>query len=647
MSAIVHYEVYVYQTNAWDLLGRYPSEKRTEALEYAKRIEHSEKKPTKVVKETYDLDTQTFAEAMVYLSEIQKPQPYKSSPYENAVIPMTKITDSDKKKSGLAEGITMLFLATAFSMIAAGVLTAMSLRGMSYAGVMPEDLASTHFVLGMFTFFFLAFSIPTASKWVDWNALLGVPDEIRESDSKYSREPDYSRNKLYEMNRTSSVSHTYPVLNKFAQSIYDFIDRLTGKKPLHESQEEAERAMEKKAAELELLEQKRQEQEEEEFKKQTENQELEEKAEEEVAAPPPPPEAVLQASETEEQEEEEETASIVIPPELEKDYMKLTTFLSLILRVLQDKNILLNTYARFGIELFLAGASEQLCKTRMLSKQQNRLLLSGLLEILGRSPTLADLFYDKIDEYVLEPKYLPVIENGGKSMEIYMNNSSSPEMISLIQATMNKWITPNKKEMSASGIYTIMFTDIVSSTHMTQTLGDRLAQQLIHRHNTIVRQALSTCGGDEIKQTGDGIMASFAWASNAIDAAIAIQKSVRLYNRQSPTVPLEIRIGLNAGEPIVENNDLFGLTVQIASRICGEAGKDQIYVSSVVKELAIGKNYSFKPLGNFTLKGISEPQALYEVLWQSRNKEKPAQKPQEEKPDEPQEVELSAVLPEF
>lgn len=642
MSVIVHYEVYVYQTNAWDLLGRYPAEKRTEALEYAKRIEHSEKKPTKVVKETYDLDTQTFAEALVYLSEIQKPLQPKSSPYENAAIPTTKIMDPEKKKSGMTEGITMLFLATAFSMIAAGVLTAMSLRGMSYAGVMPEDLASTHFVLGMFTFFFLAFSIPTASKWVDWNALLGVPENIQDSDPKYSRDSDYSRNRLYEMDKISGVSHTHPVLNKFAQSIYDFIDRLTGKKPLHERQEEAERAMEEKAAELELLEQKKQE--EEELKKQNEEQKEQQEKEEQPAAPPPPPEAVLQP---ETEEEEEETAAVVIPPELEKDYMKLTTFLSLILRVLQDKNILLNTYARFGIELFLAGASEQLCKIKMLSKQQNRLLLSGLLEILGRSPTLAELFYDKIDEYMLEPKYLPVIENGAKSMEIYLNNSSSPEMISLIQATMNKWITPGKKEMPASGIYTIMFTDIVSSTHMTQTLGDRLAQQLIHRHNTIVRQALSTCGGDEIKQTGDGIMASFAWASNAIDAAVAIQKAVKTYNHQSPTVPLEIRIGLNAGEPIVENNDLFGLTVQIASRICSEAGKDQVYVSSVVKDLAMGKNYSFKPLGNFTLKGISDPQALFEVLWQSKTKEKTEKKQEEKKQERPQEVELSAILPEF
>ena len=344
----------------------------------------------------------------------------------------------------------------------------------------------------------------------------------------------------------------------------------------------------------------------------------------------------------------ETSGHVVIPPELEKDYLKMTTFLSIILRVLQEKNTLLNTYTRFGIELFLAGACEQLCRVKSLSEQDNRTMLSGLLELLGRAPNLAELFYDKIEEYMMELKYLPVIENGAKGMEIYLNNKSSPELISLIQVTMANWLNPGKKDVVASGIYTIMFTDIVSSTHMTQTLGDRLAQQLIHRHNTIVRQALNTCGGEEVKQTGDGIMASFMWASNAIDAAIAVQKAVSTYNKESPTVPLEVRIGLNAGEPIVENNDLFGLTVQIASRVCGEAGKNQIYVSSVVKELAAGKNYTFVPLGEFQLKGIDAPQTLYEVIWSEDKPKKKLTEKKSEKPKEPpEEKDFSETLPEF
>ena len=145
VSSIIHYEVYVYQSGAWDLLGRYPSEQRAKAIEYARSIENSEHKPTKVVRETYDLDTQTFLEALVYLSEIPKPQPRKSSPYENSVIPTT-IKRDNQKKSNLTEGVVMIFMSIVFSMMTAGVVTAVILRVMSSVGFTAQDI-SGQFVL--------------------------------------------------------------------------------------------------------------------------------------------------------------------------------------------------------------------------------------------------------------------------------------------------------------------------------------------------------------------------------------------------------------------------------------------------------------------------------------------------------------------
>lgn len=653
MSSIVHYEVYIYQSGSWDLLGRYPSEQRAKAVEYAKSIEKSEQKPTKVVRETYDLDTQTFLEALVYLSEIHKPPQRKSSPYENSVIPTT-IKRESLKKSNLTEGVIMIFLSVVFSLMIAGMITAIILRLMSSAGFTAQDI-SGQFVLGMFTFFFLIISIPTAIKWVNWDNLLGENEQKQDISPLYPQprndDVQYSKRELYEIGSKDGKKPD-SLLSGFVRKLFDAFDILTGRKTLQQRLDEAKAAAEEE-------EKKREEEEkaaEEEHKKQLEEQAAAEQLpEEESVEETPEAEDTPDTSVPEENGQPEtadsETPAVsrtVVPPELEKDYLKMTTFLSIILRVLQEKDTLLNTYARFGIELFLAGACEQFCRSKSLSKQQNKVILSALLELLGRAPTLSELFFDKIEEYMLESKYLPVIENGAKGMDIYLNNKSSPELISLIQVTMSNWLNPGKKETVTSGIYTIMFTDIVSSTHMTQTLGDRLAQQLIHRHNTIVRQALNTCGGEEIKQTGDGIMASFMWASNAIDAAIAIQKAVNVYNRESPTVPLEVRIGLNAGEPIVENNDLFGLTVQLASRVCGEAGKNQIYVSSVVKELAAGKNYAFTRLGEFNLKGIDAPQTLYEVNWNEEKPKKAAPKKEPEKPkDPPKETSLSETLPEL
>lgn len=662
MSDIVHYEVYAYQNGAWDLLARYPSEQRAKATEYAKSIENSERKPTKVVRETYNLDTQMFQEAMVYLSEIPKPQPRKSSPYQNSVIPTVNKTKKKKRTSNsITEGVIMIFLSVLFSMMASAVVTTLVLRLMLTAGFTPQDITN-QMVLGVFTFFFLVISIPTAIKWVNWDNLLGSNDDISfaatiktvsDSAGETENDPDkaVSSAVLRELYETAEDRQYAPDtrLSHLVRRFFDALDLLMGRKTMTQRLEDARLKAEEQAKREEEADKAA----EDERKRQADEADAETETEPADQSETEPADQSAAPAETGDVHESESTPpaeAAVIPAELEKDYLKLTSLLSLVLRVLQERNTLLNTYARFGIELFLAGACEQLCKTRALTKQQNRLMLSGVLELLGRAPALAALFFDKIDEYMLESKYLPVIDSGAKSMQIYMTNKTSPELIGLIQSTMSGWLNPSKKETVSSGVCIVMFTDIVSSTQMTQTLGDRLAQQLIHRHNTIVRQALDTCGGEEIKQTGDGIMASFQWASNAIDAAVAIQKSVSAYNSELPTVPLAVRIGLNAGEPIVENNDLFGLTVQIAARVCNEAGKDEIYVSSVVKELAAGKNYVFKPLGDFNLKGVNTPQTLYEVIWNTTEKpeETTDAKTRDAVPEQPVvETKLSQVLPEL
>lgn len=662
MSDIVHYEVYAYQNGAWDLLARYPSEQRAKATEYAKSIENSERKPTKVVRETYNLDTQMFQEAMVYLSEIPKPQPRKSSPYQNSVIPTVNKTKKKKRTSNsITEGVIMIFLSVLFSMMASAVVTTLVLRLMLTAGFTPQDITN-QMVLGVFTFFFLVISIPTAIKWVNWDNLLGSNDDISfaatiktvsDSAGETENDPDkaVSSAVLRELYETAEDRQYAPDtrLSHLVRRFFDALDLLMGRKTMTQRLEDARLKAEEQAKREEEADKAA----EDERKRQADEADAEtetEPADQSETEPADQSAAPAETGDAHESESAPPAEAAVIPAELEKDYLKLTSLLSLVLRVLQERNTLLNTYARFGIELFLAGACEQLCKTRALTKQQNRLMLSGVLELLGRAPALAALFFDKIDEYMLESKYLPVIDSGAKSMQIYMTNKTSPELIGLIQSTMSGWLNPSKKETVSSGVCIVMFTDIVSSTQMTQTLGDRLAQQLIHRHNTIVRQALDTCGGEEIKQTGDGIMASFQWASNAIDAAVAIQKSVSAYNSELPTVPLAVRIGLNAGEPIVENNDLFGLTVQIAARVCNEAGKDEIYVSSVVKELAAGKNYVFKPLGDFNLKGVNTPQTLYEVIWNTTEKpeETTDAKTRDAVPEQPVvETKLSQVLPEL
>ena len=174
---------------------------------------------------------------------------------------------------------------------------------------------------------------------------------------------------------------------------------------------------------------------------------------------------------------------------------------------------------------------------------------------------------------------------------------------------------PAAEGRASGGLVTILFTDMEGSTTLTQRLGDAKAQEVLRTHNTIVRDALKAHGGTEIKHTGDGIMASSHSASRALECAIAIQRAVAARAEEQPEMPLRVRIGLNAGEPIAEDQDLFGTAVQLAARICAHAEPGQILAPTVVRELAAGKGFLLADLGQIALRGFEDPVRLYEVRW--------------------------------
>ena len=160
----------------------------------------------------------------------------------------------------------------------------------------------------------------------------------------------------------------------------------------------------------------------------------------------------------------------------------------------------------------------------------------------------------------------------------------------------------------------ILFTDIVGSTGMTQRLGDAKAMQLVRTHDSIVRNELAAVGGNEVKHTGDGIMASFASVSRAVDCAIGIQRALDSHS-QDAEHPIHVRIGMSAGEPVAEDDDLFGAAVQLAARACNHAAAGSILASTAVRELCVGKGFAFEPRGPFELKGFDELIPLFEVNW--------------------------------
>src|SRR6516225_1032162 len=169
------------------------------------------------------------------------------------------------------------------------------------------------------------------------------------------------------------------------------------------------------------------------------------------------------------------------------------------------------------------------------------------------------------------------------------------------------------------GIRTVLFTDIVDSTTLTQSLGDDAALAMLGVHDTIVRDALSASGGREVKHTGDGIMASFVSAAGAVRCAIQIQRELDKHAQKNPARSLKVRVGAAAGEPVEQHNDLFGCTVQLTARLCAHAQPEQILVSNAIAELCIGKGLSFEDVGEVTLKGFDSPVRAHTAAWRQAN----------------------------
>jgi class 3 adenylate cyclase/pimeloyl-ACP methyl ester carboxylesterase len=168
------------------------------------------------------------------------------------------------------------------------------------------------------------------------------------------------------------------------------------------------------------------------------------------------------------------------------------------------------------------------------------------------------------------------------------------------------------------GLQSVFFTDVEGSTMLTQRLGDARAREVLREHERITREALKAHGGAEVKAMGDGFMASFSSATRALECAIAIQRAFAEWNADvgaQGLAPLRIRIGINAGEPIAEAEDLFGTAVNMAARIAAQAEGGEILVANVVRELAAGKRFLFSDRGEVVLRGFEDPVRLYEVRW--------------------------------
>lgn len=300
-------------------------------------------------------------------------------------------------------------------------------------------------------------------------------------------------------------------------------------------------------------------------------------------------------------------------PHAEKQKAYMMNFISNSLNKTGSDAKKMDNFNKFGVNLFLAGACETLANKRDLDAKSRAKILADSVRVTGFKESHASTFAVKYEEYLLQdPRYMQMYQAGRNAMNTHFQdpNNSAQHMA----AALSEWNQP-KKKTKETGPVTVLFTDIAGSTAMTQELGDDGAQEVVRIHNRIVRAALTGNQGREVKHTGDGIMASFDRVTSSVDAAIEMQRQTMIHNQQAPNLPLHLKIGINAGEPIVEDNDLFGTVVQLSARIVDKAQADEILVSEIIKGICTGKAYTFSDKGGHEMKGFDGPMRLYEVHW--------------------------------
>ena len=286
-------------------------------------------------------------------------------------------------------------------------------------------------------------------------------------------------------------------------------------------------------------------------------------------------------------------------------------------------------YTRFGLTLFFAGAGEALSrKFKIIGKAAMDVMVKRVMA-LGNTEKLARGFIANIEEYLLEDRYFGMYRRGRSAAYRRIVDPNAP--LGLDEA-LAEWRKPTKQssgepaaapgtvekqeqQQTGEKFVAVFFTDIVDSTAKQQKNGDHWMMDVIRAHNEIVREGIKKHGGREIKHTGDGIMATFPGAQNAVEASILMQRGFKRFCSVMPDRGFEVRVGISAGEPIHESGDIFGTPVNLAARVLSKTDPNQICVSSIVKDLCQGKGYKFDPHGTFELKGFPEAQVIYQVVY--------------------------------
>jgi class 3 adenylate cyclase len=160
----------------------------------------------------------------------------------------------------------------------------------------------------------------------------------------------------------------------------------------------------------------------------------------------------------------------------------------------------------------------------------------------------------------------------------------------------------------------VMFIDVVGSTGLTEELGDEEWSRVLGRHREFVRARFAASGGSEVGTQGDGSLARFAAPADAVRCAVDIQRQLCAVRDAADGFPLEVRIGIHAGDAMEDDGDIIGRVVNLAARVTGEAEPSEILVTEPVAD-HVDVDTKVEDRGLITLRGLSQARHLLAISW--------------------------------
>lgn len=618
MALITNYEVYLFDKGEWSIYSRYPSSQRDIAISEAKELEEQTNRPTKVVKERYDPKTNHGDEVVVYLSErIMQGSKYysKSGSYSSRYGSDSSWLDNispqrigkNKRVISYTGLFLRLFLLILASLVIASLISYLVVLLLNNFGSGWSSSTLYSITFGAFIIIFILISIFSSIILIPWKDIdLSSPLRIEGLSplfkSRYQKMSEYNP-------FDSFMSFFRYLFSKKEQEQRDS----TGSEISNEEVKEAEEGEE--GEEERVLE-------EESVSKADISEELRTK------------EVIREGGEEKLKvsKKEEEKAS-VSREKMEKIIKIIDNFVHEVLDVAKRYDIRKDIYTRVSINLIVAGASERLSTFFNLPKKEYKDILGYAVKKVSLSTYVSEdsqirTFYEAFNDPGLESYHRELIVCGNRSMDKVLRKIKRDafegigDQMRLWRDLVTKQIKPIEDIEKETKIITLMFTDISGSTEISQNYGQEFMQNILHIHNSIVREAIRLYRGKEIKHLGDGMFLSFVSAIEGIRAAIYIQDRIHIHNLAHPEEAFYVRIGMNSGEPISEDGDLFGTVVQVASRVCEHAGGGEILITEALHNLLGVEEFKFKDEGEIKLKGIKERMHLYRVSLQEDRRER-------------------------